>query len=238
MASSIGPTRRERLRAQALAEIKQHALAQLAQDGLEALSLMGVARAMGMSGPALYRYFGSRDDLLAALVADAWNELADALEGAADAARRRSPPARFRAVCDAYRAWALEHPHRYRLAMETDYGSGRFAPETTLPAAGRAMAVVLAAVADLGPLPAPRPGALRALDAQLERWITTRAMRNDLPAASLEMAVLAWTRIHGIMSLELVGVFESMALDPALLHRAEVELLLAHHAALSAAVDS
>ena len=237
MSTGTGPTRRERLRAQTLAEIKQHALTQIAQDGVEALSLMGVARTMGMSGPALYRYFGSRDDLLAALVAEAWGGLADAMEAAAHAARRRGPAARFRAVADAYRAWALEQPHRYRLALETDYGSGRFAPEATLPAAGRAMAVMLNAVADLGPLPAPRPGAIRALDTQLERWVGTRAMRADLPPAAFEMAVLAWTRMHGTISLELVGVFDSMGLDPALLHRAEIELLLAHHAALSAAGD-
>lgn len=235
MPTNAAPTRRERLRAQTLAEIKQHAVAQIAENGVEALSLMGVARAMGMSGPALYRYFASRDDLLAALVAEAWNDLAGSLEEASHAARRRTPAARFRAVCDAYRAWALEQPHRYRLALETDYGSGRFAPETTLPAAGRAMAVVLDAVADLGPLPATRKGAIRALDTQLELWIRTRVMRADLPPAALEMAVLAWTRMHGITSLELVGVFESMGLDPALLHRAEVDLLLSHHAALSAA---
>lgn len=229
------PTRRERLRAQTLEEIKQHALAQIAEDGVEALSLIGVAREMGMSGPALYRYFASRDDLLAVLVAEAWNGLADALEEAAQAARRRSPAARFRAVCHAYRAWALEHPHRYRLATETDYGSGRFAPETTLPAASRAMMVVLGAVADLGPLPATRPGSIRALDAQLELWVKTRAMRDDLPPAAFEMAVFTWTRMHGTISLELIGVFDSMALDPALLHRAEVDLLLAHHASLSRA---
>ncbi len=154
---------------------------------------------------------------------------------AAHAARRRSPAARFRAVADAYRAWALEQPHRYRLALETGYGSGRFAPEALLPAAGRAMVVLLDAIADLGPLPAPRPGAIHALDMQLERWIGTRGLRDDLAPAGFELAVLTWSRLHGTVSLELGGVFESMGLDPALLHRAEVEQLLGRHAALSAA---
>jgi hypothetical protein len=45
--------------------------------------------------------------------------------------------------------------------------------------------------------------------------------------------VLTWTRLHGVVSLELEGVFEAMALDPALLHRAEVEHVLAQHAALA-----
>ncbi len=234
MPTRDAPTRRERLRAQTLAEIKEHALAQIAQDGAEALSLSAVARAMGMSGPALYRYFASRDDLLAALVGEAWHGLADAVEEAARTARRRTPSARFRAVCAAYRTWALAQPHRYRLALATDYGSGRFAPEATVPAADRAMVVLLDAVADLGPLPAQRPHAIRALDRQLERWATARLMRDDLPPAAFELAVLTWTRLHGTVSLELVGVFDSMELDPALLHRAEVDLLLAHHAARGA----
>jgi AcrR family transcriptional regulator len=181
---------------------------------------------MGMSGPALYRYFASRDDLLAGLVADGWNALADALEEAAQAARRRTPAARFRAICAAYRAWALDRPHWYRLALETRYGSGRFAPETTLPAAGRAMVVLLDAVAGLGPSPGARPRGLRALDAQLEQWLARSAPRDDLPSSAVELAVLTWTRLHGTVSLELVGVFDSMGLDPALLHRVEVDHLL------------
>lgn len=234
MPTRDGPTRRERLRAQTLAEIKQHATEQIAADGVEALSLNGVARAMGMSGPAIYRYFASRDELLAALVAEAWGGLADALEAAAAGARRRAPAARFRAVCDAHRAWALEHPHRYGLAMETSYGSGRFAPDTTLPAAGRSMVVLVDAVADLGPLPATRPGSTGALDGQLDRWRSSRGLRDDVAPAALELAVLTWTRMHGTVSLELTGVFESMDLDPALVHRVEVDLLLERHTALSA----
>jgi AcrR family transcriptional regulator len=225
-------TRRERLRAQTLAEIKEHAMAQIAEAGVEGLSLNAVARAMGMSGPALYRYYASRDELLATLVADAWNDLADALESAAAGARRRSPEARFCAVCAAYRAWALDQPHRYRLALETDYGSGRFSPEATLPGAGRAMDVLLDALADLGPPSEPRPGSIRSLDRQLDLWARARDIRSDLPPATLEMGVLTWTRLHGAVSLELAGVFESMALDPALLHQVEVDLLLAQHARL------
>ncbi len=233
MAKPVVPSRRARLRAQTLAEIKEHALAQVAEAGADALSLSAIARAMGMSGPALYRYFASRDALLAVLVADAYGDLADALEQAAAGARRRAPAARVRAVCDAYRDWALAQPHRYRLALGTSYGSGRFAPETTLPATGRSMVVLVDALAGLGPLPAERPGAIRALDRQIERWQRGREMHTELPPAVLELAIRTWTRLHGVVSLELEGVFEAMALDPALLHRAEVEHVLAQHAALA-----
>lgn len=229
MAVATTPSRRERVRAQTLLEIRQHAWDQLAADGIDSLSLNAVARAMGMSGPALYRYYGSRDELLAALVADAWGSQADALEKAAEASRRKEPKARFRALCDAYRAWALDQPHRYKLALETHYGSGRFAPDTTLPEAGRSMVVVLDAVMDLGPLPAGRSGSSRALNNQLVHWRESRGLRDDATAAALEFALLTMARLHGVMSLELTGTFESMELAPGLIYEAEADLLLAHH---------
>lgn len=232
MATATAPTRRERLRAQTLVEIKEHAWEQISADGIESLSLNGVARAMGMSGPALYRYYGSRDELLGALVGDAWGSLADALEEAAESSRRKEPKARFRAACDAYRAWAIDQPHRYKLALETHYGSGRFAPEVTLPEAGRAMVVVLNAAMDLGGPSANRAGSIRALDSQLAHWAGSRGLPAEAGPAALELALLIMTRLHGVVSLELTGTFESMGLDPALVYQDEVELLLVHQQAL------
>ena len=81
MPSTTAPSRRERLRAQTLAEIRKHGFAQLAEGGPAALSLTGIAKAMGMSGPALYRYFASRDDLLVALVEESYEDLAGTLDG-------------------------------------------------------------------------------------------------------------------------------------------------------------
>src|ERR1700704_232657 len=77
MPSTSAPSRRDRLRAQTLAEIREHGVAQLAEGGPAALSLTGIAKAMGMSGPALYRYFASRDDLLVALVEESYEDLSD-----------------------------------------------------------------------------------------------------------------------------------------------------------------
>jgi AcrR family transcriptional regulator len=48
---------RQRYRAQVQEEIKQHAWEQIASAGASALSLNAIAKQMGMSGPALYRYF-------------------------------------------------------------------------------------------------------------------------------------------------------------------------------------
>lgn len=235
MSGARDVTRRERLRDQTLAEIRERALAQVAQGGPEALSLNSIARSMRMSGPALYRYFASREDLLVALVADSYDDLADAVEGAYEAASATShePGGRLRAIASAYRAWALAHPHRYRLVFASRYGSGLVAPDHVLPAATRTMNALSAAVAEFaGPgrttaAPRPTPQATSGpLDEQLRRWQQSRTGAADLPPGALHLSVLAWTRLHGIVSLEIEGVFVSMSLDPDLLFDGEVERLV------------
>src|SRR5579863_3140801 len=76
------PTMRERYRAQVRGEVKQAALRQLAESGPAGLSISAIGKQLGVSGPALYRYFASRDELLTELVIDAYHDLAHALSGA------------------------------------------------------------------------------------------------------------------------------------------------------------
>jgi AcrR family transcriptional regulator len=134
--TSAGRTARERARAELTREIKQEARRQLAAHGAQGLSLRAVARELGMVSSALYRYFPSRDELLTALIIDAYDALGDTAE-AADAGQ---PPAdirgRWEATCRAVRDWALAHPHEYALI----YGSpvpGYRAPQATVAPATR-----------------------------------------------------------------------------------------------------
>lgn len=110
---------RERRRAETVREIKDAALEQLAEAGAGALSLRGVARAVGMTVQSLYHYFPARDALLTALVADAHHALADAVQAAADATRGRPAPERRCATTSAYRRWALENRARFLLIYGT-----------------------------------------------------------------------------------------------------------------------
>ena len=82
MAEASTGTPRERYRTQVRAEIKEHAWAQIATAGASALSLNAIAKLMGLSGPALYRYFANRDELITDLVTDAYRSLADTLRAA------------------------------------------------------------------------------------------------------------------------------------------------------------
>jgi AcrR family transcriptional regulator len=73
---------RERARAQLTLEIKEEARRQVAAGGAQQLSLRAVARELGMVSSALYRYYPSRDELLTALIIDAYDSLGAAAEAA------------------------------------------------------------------------------------------------------------------------------------------------------------
>lgn len=219
-------SRREKLRAETLAEIKEHAAAQLAAGGPEAVSLSAIARAMRMSGPGLYRYFASREALLTSLVTDSYDALAEALDQAG-ADRDAEPGEYFRAVADAYRAWATGNPHRYQLIFASAYGSGLLDPDRTIPAAHHNMEVLLGAVTRLtghqpeGDQPAGRPAPRSG--AHLQAWVDARPGLGEVPLATLTRAVQAWVRLHGVVGLEINGVFASMGIDPGELFAAEVD---------------
>jgi AcrR family transcriptional regulator len=213
--------RRARLRAWTRDEIKAAALRQVAQHGVEGLSLNAIARELGMTGPALYRYVTSRDELLADLVVDAWEDLADALERAVGEHAGRSAAERLVAIGLAYRAWGTAQPHRYRLAIQTRLGSGDVAPDRVIPAAQRAMEAILDAVEDLPKARKPKDDLPAELRAELEAW-AQRVGGPPRPPAVLMRGVLFWSRLHGLLSLELDHHLASMQLEAELLYRAEL----------------
>lgn len=134
--SSTTQGARARARLEVTAAIKDEARRQLAAEGAAKLSLRAVARELGMVSSALYRYFPSRDDLLTALIIDAYDSLGECAEAAHGEAAGAGPVRRWTAVAEAVRDWALRHPHEYALI----YGSpvpGYTAPDTTVPPASR-----------------------------------------------------------------------------------------------------
>ncbi|WP_436524113.1 TetR/AcrR family transcriptional regulator [Actinoplanes sp. HUAS TT8] len=124
---------RARVRAEMTEEIKQVARRHLATDGAN-LSLRAVARDLGMASSAVYRYFASRDDLLTALIIDAYDAVGESAEQAA--AAHDEPAERWVAIGHAVRDWALANPHQWALI----YGSpvpGYQAPQDTIVPATR-----------------------------------------------------------------------------------------------------
>lgn len=174
--SRTGPGPRDRFRAQVREEVKAAALRQLAEGGPEALSLNAVAKQLGMTGPALYRYFANRDSLLTELVVDAYEALASALARAAGAPARDGAE-RLAAVVRAYRDWARTEPHRYRLLFRAPFKGYDAHSARLVEAAQRAMNVVLNVANALA-----APGAAVPENArnQVQEWMERRGV-DDVP---------------------------------------------------------
>ncbi len=202
---------RARARIEITAAIKDEARTQLAAEGAAKLSLRAVARELGMASSALYRYFPSRDDLLTALIIDAYDALgAEAEKAAADTAGLR-PLDRWTAVCRAVRAWALAHPHEYALI----YGSpvpGYTAPQDTVAPAARVGLVLIEtarrAHGGEGIALPPLPEALRPEAARLAADVAP-----DLPPALAVALVVAWSQLFGLVSFEVFGQFHRVVED-------------------------
>jgi AcrR family transcriptional regulator len=202
------PTMRERYRAQVRQEVKEAALRQLAEAGPGALSISAIGKQLGVSGPALYRYFASRDDLLTELVIDAYHDLANALTAATNQVPDDHPRGRLEALARAYRRWALAEPHRYRLLFGPPLPGYEAHAQRLVEASRAAMNLLLEVLRGFAAGAAEPPGPLAS---ELTAWAQHHHFRTD--AATALHAVLIWSQLHGIVSLEIAGNFASMSID-------------------------
>lgn len=204
-------SRRERLRAQTFQEIEDSSFAIIDADGVHALSLAAVARSLAMSAPALYRYFPSRDALVEHLITLSYQQLTVAMSDAAEGGRR-TPRTRVRLLVGAYRDWALRHRRRYGMlfAERADDVPSEASAPTPLD---RAMALLVdLLVAIQNGTSADGTSGDRTLDGQLRLWARSQERPDTTPRAATA-AILIWTRVHGIVSLELTGVFHNGAIE-------------------------
>lgn len=210
-------SRRERVRAATAAEIKQTARRLLVEQGPDAITLRAIAREMGMTAPALYRYFGSHDELLKQLIGDIYLEVADDIQASVDAAPPGDLAARITAAARAFRSWSLRHQREFGLVFTTppagiDLENPDYAQQCGLKFCGVFLALFLElweqqpfpvpAAADIGP----------GLRGQLDRFRELAGA--DLPAGAVLSFVYGWMRLYGIVSMEVFGQF-SWVLDDA-----------------------
>ncbi|KOV70346.1 TetR family transcriptional regulator [Streptomyces sp. AS58] len=211
MPNTPTPGARARARIEVTAAIKDEARRQLAAEGAPKLSLRAVARELGMVSSAVYRYFPSRDDLLTALIIDAYNSLGEAVEAAHGSVADSGPLRRWTATCEAVRAWGLAHPHEYALI----YGSpvpGYTAPQTTIPAAGRVGLLLIAIVRDAHQgLGVAKPRLAAELRPEAVRMAADLAP--DLPPEVVATLVAAWAQLFGLVGFEVFGQFHRIVED-------------------------
>ncbi|QKV91756.1 WHG domain-containing protein [Streptomyces sp. NA02950] len=201
-------SRRERLRIATIREIKDVARTLLVQEGPENVTIRAIAREMGMTAPAVYRYFSSRDALILQLRVDIFEEMARFMRGVLGKLPEEEPGRRLISGARALRIWAIKHPHEFGLIL------GPWAPglgrEETKPE--RHMGLVLGSVfsdlvSDLWRLrgfPAPEG---EELDAGLARQLTTLSEDQDvdMPPGAIAVMLRCWVRLYGVISLEALG---------------------------------
>jgi len=201
MAASL----RARVRAEMIGEIKATARRHLAADGAN-LSLRAVARDLGMVSSALYRYFAGRDELLTALIVDAYNAMGDAVEAAdARVEDRGDLRGRWFAACRAVRTWALAEPAEYALIFGSPV-PGYAAPPDTTTAAIRTPSALVGILAD-----GVASGRLRIAEFDLPAPVRADLVRvceanyPGLPEEVLYGGMAAWIHLFGAVSFELFG---------------------------------
>jgi len=206
--STDSPTRRERLRSATVAEIKDLARRLLVAGGPQAISLRAIARDMGMTAPAIYRYFPSLDALIKELTEDLYDELREAVE--AGRAAGAPPDEQLADMVRAFRRWSVTHPAEFGLIFGNPVpGVTTFEDECLSPehAGARFGATFLVVFAELWPLaPWPTPPA-EAITAQLGPVLQPQhaASGVDLPVQAVYAYLSAWIRLYGLVAMEVFG---------------------------------
>lgn len=207
--------------------IKEAAWKQVAEEGAPALSLRAVARELKITAPAIYNYFPRRDDLVTALIVDAFNSLADsqeaALEKIADAPRKHALC--LCALGLAYREWAVTYPQRYLLIFGTPI-SGYVAPvEVTQPATVRSLSVLIGVLhhaIETDALHFDEKALDKKLLSELKAWQKLQP-KNEF---ALYLALVIWSRVHGLVMIEINKQYPPFITETAAIFQREMESLV------------
>jgi AcrR family transcriptional regulator len=215
------PSRRDRVRAATVDEIKTTARQLLVEEGPDAVSLRAIGRSMGMTAPALYRYFGSREDLVKHVCGDIFTEIAGDIHTAIVAAGQASGgdvAAKLVAACREFRRWALTHRAEFGLLFGTPLpGLEAGRDEVIDECADKFSGEFLTLFYELWrshPFPVPAEEEIEpGLAAQLARY--RDGLGVDLPIGAILIFLRCWVRLYGIISLEVFGHLGFALDDPA-----------------------
>lgn len=200
--------RRERARAATIEEIKATALDLMREQQTTDIRFTDIARQMGMTPPALYRYFADRDELLTALITDAYDDLGRAVADSRDGAPAADIWGRWLGAAQAYRAWARQEPQRFALILGMPvpgYAAEEEGPTTE--AAKRAMSQLSALFVDAAARGKLHKPLIRHVDDSLLTCADDKhpELNGVLPPENFQGMLQAWAALHGFTSLEAYG---------------------------------
>jgi AcrR family transcriptional regulator len=215
--TQLPASRRERARAATIEEIKQTALDLMREQRTTDIRFTDIAKSMGLTPPALYRYFDGRDELLTQLITDSYDELGEHVRQSLESLPEDALWDRWVAAGQAYRGWARQAPERFALILGMPV-PGYVADEEgpTTEAAKRAMSqlsgLFLAAL-ELGQLGRPL---IREVDPALAECAQEKHPDDHaagLPVESFQAMLHAWAGLHGFTSLEAYGHLDWITAD-------------------------
>ncbi|MFI0353578.1 TetR/AcrR family transcriptional regulator [Actinomadura sp. 9N407] len=217
-------SRRDRLREATVREITGTARRILVEQGPQAVTLRAIAREMGMTAPALYRYFGSHEELLRHLIAEIFGELTDALREGLHALPGGDMSAKFLTAARTFRRWAFAHRREYALvfgaplpglAVHADHGVQADLAEENARQFGWTFLMLYLELWRKHPFPiADEEDIDPRLREQLRRYRELALGGLDLPLGVLQAFLQCWMRLQGAVSLEVFGHL-AFALDDA-----------------------
>ena len=184
----------------------------ITSEGVGALSLRAIAREMGMASSAIYRYYPSRDDLVNELCAEGYASIAAALALTRDACPADDHPRRWRALCHAYRQWALEHPSDFTLIFGAPLPGYHAPEEITGPPSSEFIAVPFGVYASAVAASAANPDRTL-VDAAVDVGDLMRGLAPGYPPRLALIVLNGWASIHGYVALESFGSLTSLARD-------------------------
>jgi AcrR family transcriptional regulator len=205
-----GGSRRERARVATRGEIVQAARELLVAGGLDGVTLRAIAARLGMTAPALYRYFDSREALLGELIDALYDELADELIAVRDAVPAARLSERFMVTSFRFRAWALEHRAEFGLLFGAPLPGvlDRPPPDPGAHGRGERFATVwlelFVAHSRQNPAAMPRAQQIPArLRAPLNAY--RKSLGNVVPSGALMLYLSSWMQLYGAVTTEVFG---------------------------------
>lgn len=227
--TEAGSSRRERQRQATMDEIVRTARGQLSEPG--GLSLRAIAHEMGMTAPALYRYVSSLEGLTLTVAASIYDEIVGVLRGAADR-HSTAPEAQIIAAAVSYRQWALRHRDEFVLCFVNQITDADEPDQNACAVAGdrfrRFFADLFVEIWQRRPFDLPDEaeiGALTAvLDDPMNPFLPANATptESEIPPGVQWVFLQAWTRLFGIVALEVFGHIAPGIVDSAALFRTVV----------------
>jgi AcrR family transcriptional regulator len=186
--------------------------------------LRAIARELKITAPAIYNYFADRDALVTALIIDAFTSFGDWQLEARDSVPVGDFSGQMNAIGLAYRDWAHAYPQRYQLIFGTPIPGYKGPVEKIFPASARSLSALVSVVEGLRVARKLNvvtfPKVKSDYRYSFEMWKTYGGNADIL---SLSVAMLIWSRVHGIVSLEIQGNLPPFGAKGDALYRYELQ---------------